>query len=285
MVAIRIPIFIQMKRFPLVIVFLCTVCSDVQADTLLLAHGYLGSSQQWHRAGIVEELDRAGWRNAGELRLVNEVVKVKKNPPTTTRRMYTLSLQSERSIEHQAGQLNQYVEHVRLHHPDEQIILIGHSAGGVVARLYMVEQSSDDLIALITIASPHLGTDKAQYIEIIPNDILAWLEPIPGISALYRSQGLFFDLIPNRSDNLIGWLNYQEHPPAQYFSIVREPIGDSLMENLSIQDFIVPSWSQDMNEVYALRGRAKTYRLGSIHTLSRKDGEILQKILINLYTI
>ena len=274
-----------MRIVSLLIISLCVLSTYAYADTLLLAHGYLGSSQQWHRAGIVEELDRGGWRNAGELRLVNEVVKIKKNPPATMRRMYTLSLQSESSIEYQAGQLNHYVEHVRKRHPDEQIILVGHSAGGVVARLYMVEQSSDDLIALITIASPHLGTDKAQYIELLPNDILAWLEPIPGINTLYRSQGLFFDLVPNRSDNLIGWLNYQEHPPAQYFSIVREPTDDSFVENLPIHDFIVPSRSQDMNEVYALRGRSKTYRLGGIHNLSRKDGEILQKILISLYTI
>ncbi len=274
-----------MKLFPFLIAGLVFVCNNVQADTLLLAHGYMGSSQQWHRAGIVTQLDRVGWHHAGNLNLVNEVVRVQKLVPSGMRRMYTLSFQSEKSIQAQAEQMHKYVEHIRQHHPDEQIILVGHSAGGVVARLYMVEQYRDDLIALITIASPHLGTDKAEYVELLSQNLFAWLEPIPGLNTLYKSQGLFFDLIPNRSDNLIGWLNYQVHPAAQYFSIVREPSDDSIMANIPVQDFIVPTWSQDMNEVYALRGRSKTYRLGTMHGLSKKDGELLQKILINLYSI
>ena len=270
-----------MKLFPLQTLCILLISANVQADTLLLAHGYMGSSQQWHRAGIVEQLDQAGWRDVGGLKLVNEVVQAQKFVPSVTRRMYTLSFQSENSLHDQAKQMHKYVEHIRQQHPDEQIILIGHSAGGVVARLYMVEQDNDDLIALITIASPHLGTDKAEYVELLSNSMFAWLEPIPGLNTLYRSQGLFFDLIPNRSDNLIGWLNYQEHPAAQYFSIVRKPSDESFVAI----DFIVPSWSQDMNKVYALRGRSKTYHLGRMHNLSKKDGEVIQNILTNLYSI
>lgn len=282
---IRILTLIYMKIFSILFLSLGIAFSNAQADTLLLVHGYMGSVQQWQRAGIVKQLDAVGWRNAGELTLINKTVQTNKSVPSTLRRMYNLSLQSERPIEDQSQQLSQYVEHVRQLHPDEQIILIGHSAGGVVARLYMVEQSSNDLIALITIASPHLGTDKAEYLELLSDDTLAWLEPIPGFNTLFRSQGLFFDLVPNRSDNLIGWLNYQDHPPAQYYSIVREPVDDTFPERMMMQDFIVPSWSQDMNEVYALHGRSKTYQLGKMHNLSKKDGELLQQILISLYSI
>lgn len=254
------------------------------ADTVLLLHGYLGSSYEWQRSGIVQQLDATSWRDAGVLainddRVIAQKDKTNKEETRSTRRVYSVELTSEQSIDTQADQLDQYIKYVRHWHPGEQIILVGHSAGGVVARLYMVKNPNDDLGALVTIASPHLGTKNAEYAQTISENILVWAEGVPGLEKLYHSQGLFFDLIPDRSDNLIAWLNVQEHPSARYYSIIREQTDDAL------QDFIVPSWSQDMNAVHALRGRSETYTLKSAHSLSAKDGEILKAILIDLYTI
>ncbi len=256
------------------------VGSVVKADTLLLIHGYLGSPQEWHYAGIVQELEQTGWQDAGILRLKQEKVWANNvHQVSSSRRSYQIKLSSDHSISQQAQQLYQYLEFVREKHQDEQIILVGHSAGGVVARLLMVEHSTDDVVALITIASPHLGTNKAEIAQTVLQPIIALLEPLPGLEKLYPSQGLLFDLMPNRTDNLIGWLNFQEHPPAKYYSIVR------VNDDGSTFDFIVPSWSQDMNQVYALRGRSETYNVKSMHALSIKDAKVLQKILIDLYTI
>lgn len=265
--------------------WLFTFCGIVQADTLLLLHGYLGSPHDWIRTGIVKQLDQAGWRDAGLLQKVDAGVSFDENTPSSTRRLYNLGLESEKAIHEQAIQLHTYVQYVRLRHPGEQIILVGHSAGGVVARLYMVEQQQHDLIALITIASPHLGTDKAELLALFSQGLLAWFEPFPGINKLYNSQGLLYDLIPNRSDNLIGWLNYQEHPAAEYYSVVRDSNDEPLDIYFPLQDFIVPTWSQDMNQVHALRGRCKTYKIKSMHNLTKQDGDVLQRILISLYSI
>ncbi len=268
----------------LICVLVIIVSSAAHADTVLLLHGYLGSSYEWHRSGIVNQLDAAGWSNAGVLAIEEERVlasdtKNYNDDYHPTRRVYGLELASEQSIDEQAEQLDEYIKYVRYHHPKQQIILIGHSAGGVVARLYMVKNPSQDLGALVTIASPHLGTKNAEYAQTISENLLVWVDGLPGVEKIYRSQGLYFDLIPGRADNLIGWLNYQEHPQARYYSIVRKETDDAM------QDFIVPSWSQDMNEVYALRGRSITYKLKSMHGLSAKDGELLTSILIDLYTI
>lgn len=149
----------------------------------------------------------------------------------------------------------------------------------MVARLHMVKNPSQDISALITIASPHLGTKNAEYAQAISQNLLVWVERIPGLGKLYRSQDLFFDLIPNRSDNLIGWLNYQEHPHARYYSIIRNETDSP------VKDFIVPSWSQDMNQVFSLRGRSTNYIVGSMHSLTSEDAEILTTILFDLYTI
>ncbi|MEJ2115162.1 MAG: hypothetical protein P8X88_03750 [Gammaproteobacteria bacterium] len=53
----------------------------------------------------------------------------------------------------------------------------------------------------------------------------------------------------------------------------------------AMHDFIVPSWSQDMNEVFALRGLSTTYKVKGMHGLTSNDGELLRSILIDLYTI
>ncbi len=249
------------------------------ADTVLLLHGYLSSSQEWQRSGITDQLAVVGWKNAGVLTTQGDRVQASKAPSTNVRRTYSVELPSEKSIDKQAKWLDRYIKFVQHKYKDEQIILIGHSAGGIVARYYMVQHPLQKVSALITIASPHLGTKNAAFAQTVSENVLVWVDGLPGVEKIYRSQGLFFDLSPDRSDNLIGWLNYQEHPQARYYSIVREENEGHL------NDYIVPSNSQDMNEVFALRGRSKTYQLKSSHSLSIKDAEILKSILIDLYTI
>lgn len=259
--------------------FLFVAPAIASADTIVLLHGYLGSPQEWKRADIVQQLDEVNWRDAGVLNIKGDRVFASKENQQSTRRVYRIQLESEQSIDFQAKQLDQYLEYIRHAHAHEQIILLGHSAGGIVARNYMVQTQSEDVTALITIASPHLGTNNAQLAQSISENVLSWVYGVPGVEKLYRSQGLFFDLIPNRSDNLLAWLNVQEHPQARYFSIVRQETDDA------VQDFIVPSWSQDMNEVYALRGRSETHTLKAFHALSKKDAQVIKSILIDLYTI
>jgi len=271
-----------MRYYYLITTLLLSAFSlTAQADTVLLLHGYLASGNEWHRAGIVEKLDHNGWLYAGKLQIKNNVVNGATNNLSNTRRTYASSLTSQQSISAQTEQLERYIEFIRRQHVGEQIILVGHSAGGIVARLFMVEHPNTDLIALITIASPHLGTEKAELAQSVSENYLSWLKPFPGVKDIYRSQGLFFDLMPDRSDNLIAWLNYQEHPNTRYFSIVRQETDTDMTQ----RDYIVPSWSQDMNEVYALRGRSKTYTVKSLHNLNNKDADVLQKILIDLYSI
>jgi hypothetical protein len=42
---------------------------------------------------------------------------------------------------------------------------------------------------------------------------------------------------------------------------------------------VVPAWSQDMNQVVALRGRASRIVTLSGHGLNKQDGELLLQIL------
>ncbi|MCK7500221.1 MAG: GPI inositol-deacylase [Comamonadaceae bacterium] len=61
----------------------------------------------------------------------------------------------------QADALTRALRALEARHPGESFTLVGHSAGGVVARLSVVRGGVGQVKRLITIASPHLGTERA----------------------------------------------------------------------------------------------------------------------------
>jgi triacylglycerol lipase len=99
-----------------------------------------------------------------------------------------------------------------------------------------------------------------------------------GAGVLNRSQGLYYDLTRENPGNLLGWLNRQPHPEAVYVSVVHRKDGGVL----GMGDMVVPEWSQDLNGVIALRGRARTIYSDEGHGLTSGDGEVLLHILESL---
>jgi triacylglycerol lipase len=251
-----------------------TLSASAVAETLVLIQGYLGSAEDWRESGVTDVLSSNGWRDAGHLRLTPAGVRSNRPLARGGKRFYTLSLPTEAPLLAQANILGQYMTTITGQYPGETLILAGHSAGGVLGRLYMVQHPDSGVDALITIASPHLGTESAEIGAQAGRSPLAWLAPLVGGDTLNRSQGLYQDLSRERPGNLLFWLNRQEHPPARYISVVRR--DESL---LGIGDIIVPEWSQDMNHVYALRGRARSLVVPGEHGLDRRDGELLVRIL------
>ena len=89
---------------------------------------------------------------------------------------------------------------------------------------------------------------------------------------LKYSRGALVDLLPAESGNVLAWLNQQPHADIRYFAIGRgspHAAGDA----------IVPAYSQDMNNVPALRGRVEIIPTPATHSLNPQDGYLLAKIL------
>jgi pimeloyl-ACP methyl ester carboxylesterase len=74
----------------------------------------------------------------------------------------------------------------------EQVTIVAHSMGGLVARYYLSRQTPDEwgtfnegvVGRLITVATPHLGLDLARIVALVPPDafilrVLRWLERLP----------------------------------------------------------------------------------------------------------
>ena len=177
------------------------------------------------------------------------------------------------------GLLLDFLQGIRARHPNELLTLVGHSAGGVVARLAVLQGNPAGVSRLVTIASPHMGTPRAvQGLDVAEDK--PFFCPGPGWYAIksiiggsnYRylrdSRGALHDMLPPGYMNLINWVNQQPHPDIQYHAVVRQ-LGDEL----------VPAFSQDLNSVPALRGKARVWLSRSGHALDMHDGEQLVNIL------
>ncbi|MBT3723746.1 MAG: DUF2974 domain-containing protein [Gammaproteobacteria bacterium] len=257
---------------------LLLVSSQAFAKQLVLIQGYLGQPTSWSDSGIAQQLDNNGWNYAGEFIYASEgarlivPVALRARPPSE-HKFYRVSLPTESSIQNQAYFLTAYLKKLREYYPQQEIILVGHSAGGVLARYVMVTKPELKINMLVSIASPHLGTDSAELGKLVGNSPLAWIAPMVGASTINRSQGLYSDLLPEMPHRFLYWLNRQPHPEAEYISIVRDeqsPEGG---------DFIVSQDSQFLENVYSLRFRATSYVVQGSHGLSATDGAILLDLI------
>jgi triacylglycerol lipase len=262
------------------LLLLLTWSSAAPAAVMVLVHGYLGDGQSFHRSGVVGALESAGWRYAGDWRPSPDGrVHLAGAGAEGTHVFYTVTLPATAPLTTQADWLTAMRGAAAKRHPDQPMVLVGHSAGGVVGRLSLVRGGTGPVEHLITIASPHLGTDRAwQALEATDNR--GFFGPFRQIltrqalgggnyDAIRHSRAVLVDLTPPAGGNLLGWLNVQKHPDIAYDAVVRNTgfrMGG---------DILVPAWSQDLNQVPALRGRATVIASPLEHGLEAADARII----------
>lgn len=262
------------------IVFFFSIVGVSQAKTVVFIHGYMTEGSIWLRSGIVDHLGRNGWAFAGRYgynamgNVVQDVHKQGKNA------VVTVELPWDQPVATQARLLSEYLAAIHQDRP-EPMVLVGHSAGGVVARFNLIQEQPEYVHALITIATPHLGTPMADLGALASDSPLGMFLQGMGDSTLLRSRGLFRDLQPARQGSFLHWLNHQEHPAIPYFSIIRSSAAVDFMD-YGHADLVVPPEYQDMNNVPVLRGRSVSIASDGGHALNVYDAIRIQKILAQL---
>ena len=194
-----------------------------------------------------------------------------------------VNLPAEAPLLIQAAHLAAELQFIQQRHVAEPVAIVGHSAGGVVSRLVLTGPHAPQISTLITIASPHLGTTRAiQGLQAVdskplfcPGPGMDFLKSVLGgdsYAYLRDSRGALIDLAPVAPGSLLGWLNQQPHPDIAYHAVVRTGPGFP-------GDDMVPAFSQDLNQVPALHGRAHVHATAAGHGLGPADGKLIADIL------
>jgi pimeloyl-ACP methyl ester carboxylesterase len=251
---------------------------------LVLVHGYLGDSASWQQNGVLPVFEQAGWRVAGNWQSTPSGVRLEPVGPRAGEfAVHTVDLPSIAPLMEQARFLGGMLGAIAQRHPTGTIDLIGHSAGGVVARLALVNYGAGTVTRLITVAAPHLGTERASQALDASDDsglfggIKRWFVKRKVGEDMYRtvqsSREVLADLSPPMPGNLLYWLNGRPHPDIAYVAVVRGAAygmpGDQ----------VVPAPSQDLRRVPALNGRATIRVVAGGHELSPQDGLLLSELV------
>ncbi len=250
-----------------------------RADVLLLVHGYQGTIYSWENAGVSRILQQFGWKRAGIL--MPSPTGLSSRPlqwHDAKNKVINLQLLSEAPLIVQSNIVSSAIRWINDRYPTEKIIIAGHSLGGVAARLALVRAGAPNVKTLITIASPHLGTALAyrgldEINEPFPINVIKDWFAGSEYDTLNRSRGLLNDIVPEIPGRLLHWLNTRQHPPIEYYSIVRMSVDGAM------GDSIVQGYSQDMGNVKAIGKNSTRIIQGFTHWLSILDGYALVNIL------
>ncbi|MCW8854360.1 MAG: hypothetical protein OQK72_06635, partial [Gammaproteobacteria bacterium] len=150
-------------RITLFIVLFFTLMSSVRADVVVLVHGWAANANTWIQSGILQAFQANGWSNAGIITATPEggVVHIPGDKDNRKNKIYRAHLPAEAPLQIQAAHLYSELLYISKRHAEENIALVGHSSGGVVSRLVLVNPGAPKIDTLITIASPNLGTGRA----------------------------------------------------------------------------------------------------------------------------
>ena len=111
---------------------------DDHRPPVLLVHGYGCSRASWW--WLRRRLRAAGWR----------VATINLEP------MYT-------SIDNYVAPLARRIDEVLAQSQTPRLILVGHSMGGLVARAYLRRHGADKVERLVTLGTPHRGSELARF--------------------------------------------------------------------------------------------------------------------------
>ena len=263
--------------------FVIFLSTGAHADVLVLVHGYLASPSSWEQSGINASLDAQGWKRGGVFSNTPVGLQLYESGSKADNVVYVVDLPAEAPVNVQSDFLQSMLNTIRLKRPAESMIIVGHSAGGVVARMALIRGGAENVTALITIASPHVGTTRANQAldatnESGPFGVVKNLFGGSDYDTLKRSRGLLFDLTQPYPGNMLYWLNSQKHPDIKYISVVRlNAVGFA-------GDDLVPGYSQDMNNVVALHGRSSVMTTPAGHMLVTQDANTIISVLKSIKT-
>ena len=151
---------------------------DSAKPPVLLLHGLFQNRScllrlQWH-------LHRAGYRAMS----IN-------TPPWQT-------------LEELTSRVGKGIEQLRTATGADQIYLVGHSMGGILARSYLQRHGAEGIAGCITLGAPHTGSELAVFaVSMLGRALLPGSPMLEGLNAAPRPVGISLTAIYSTDDNII----------------------------------------------------------------------------------
>ena len=264
-----------MRLFAWIFILLLFTTTSVGAEIAVLIHGFKSSGRDWYDTGVVDRLQKHGWHPGGHFRYHPQRIIGPRSRAEGENIFYTIDLPNTAPMMLQVAYLHAVLQSIEAIAPDDTLNLVGHSAGGVVARTVMVIHPEHSIARLITVASPHLGSNAASAGALVASTPLSMIANLLGQDELSHSGQLLSELSPSRPGNFLHWLNQQPHPPAlHYLSLVR--VDNSILGG----DPLITPQSQDLRNVVSLGSRAVSYPTSGSHALQAQDGDLIHHLLM-----
>lgn len=174
--------------------------------------------------------------------------------PEAQLNVYTFAYDWRQDNRISARQLRDQIEIWRALHPGEQVWIIGHSNGGILARWYIEKEGGKDIVSrLFLLASPWDGSPSALYMLF------------QGMDTLFRVRFNLFD-IPRRTRDALRSFPATFHLIPQAHEFLRGP------NNQVVDPFSGQAWLDDPRQIALLEdGRRFNQELGnhlSVDTVS-----------------
>ena len=247
---------------------------DVLAKTVVLVHGFASGPGSWYKHHVVQALMAQGYADGGMLPQAPHWRAMR-----ASNVVYTVKLPWWAPLEVQGRLLDRLLKPI-YQQRREPMILVGHSSGGVVARLYSVALPvmRVPLAGVITIASPNLGTPFAQMVwRMLDTPMGRMLQEMDDKSKrLYAARRLLWQISTDKTAP-VHWLNRMPHPKeVRYLSLIHTRKLDLARGDFGL---VVPPKYQDLRRVPALYGRVQSIPVRAGHKLHWRDGAILVDVL------
>jgi len=128
-----------------------------------------GLGASWNHENMILGIEKpqSDWFMTPGVKVYDDLINTLKNANYQTegedKNLFIFNYNWTKPLEYNVEDFKNYIENIVRPLPEQKIDLIGHSLGGLIARVYIQNNPNNNIDQLITLGSPHKGTPSLYY--------------------------------------------------------------------------------------------------------------------------